>query len=109
MIQMSIKEMMKIMTHSEFIDLYKSGGLDNVTVWTCDVKNRCGEVIGQSEMICCMYHNRYFIRISKLKGLSRLYHEELKNSYIREFDNRDSANRYFMNVKQSGYSRVSSA
>lgn len=95
------------MTQREFIYLHEAGRLDNVTVWACDVKNRCGEVIGQSEMICCMYHNRYFIRISKLNGLSRLYHEELRSSYIREFDNKDSANRYFMKVNQSGYKKVS--
>lgn len=30
------------MTQREFIYLHEAGRLDNVTVWACDVKDRCG-------------------------------------------------------------------
>lgn len=67
--------------------------------------NKFGEPLGYSEMVCFMYDGKYYIRISKLNGLSRLYHEELRSAFVKEFSNKDSANRYFKEVKSDGYER----
>ncbi|MCI9141817.1 MAG: hypothetical protein HFH87_04235 [Lachnospiraceae bacterium] len=93
------------MTNGEFKQLYNAGNLENISEWVHKVTNTFGETLGYSEIVCCMYRGKYYIRISKLNGLSRLYHEELRSTFVKEFDNKDSANRYFKKVKSDGYER----
>lgn len=93
------------MTNKEFVRLYKEGRLEKVSVWLHKVNNKLGKEIGHDEMVCAMHQGKYYIRVSKIKGLNRQYHDEIRDSFIREFYDKNPANAYFETVKKDGYEK----
>lgn len=88
------------MTDLEFVKLYKADKLDSVKVYTK----------GKNEMICAIYEGKFYIRfclahyILAATRSGKTARELVYDSFVKEFNNADSANRYFKACK--GYSRV---
>ena len=85
------------MTHDDFWDLYDSGKIS--------VKVYSGVVDGvEKEIEAFEFGGKFFLRIhfvddyvktTRVRGVKKRYAMQSRSDFIKEFDNKGSANRYF--------------
>lgn len=84
-------------------NIYKK--INNLVIYQKIISNKDKTLNGISEIACYKENGKYYLRFSLLKGWSRLYHEEIRNTFIKEFDNKDQANKYFIQASK-GFTRI---
>ena len=93
------------MDNAKFWELYDSGKLENVKHW---IRKDAEDIAHCSEITSFTYNGRFYLRICEFKGYygywtgkgaSRHFEADRnatrRNTYIKEFNNKNAANAYF--------------
>lgn len=73
----------------------KGGYMENLVIYRKEVVSINKINKGFSEIACYTENGKYYLKFSLLNGWTRLYNEEKRSGFTKEFNTKESANNYF--------------